>query len=285
MSYKTVLVHVDESRHASERIKLAATVAMAENAHLIGMATTGASRYIQRNRLLAELDPNFMVHLEFLRQRASRGLAEFDCVVQQLAIPSFEKQLVDDEAGGGVCLQARYCDLLVIGQNDPKELSPVVMPDFPQYVMLNSGRPVLIIPHEGKFETIGNRVMIAWDASMAASRAITGALPLLKRAQIVEVAIFDAHSLPQQSQQPTLQGAAPGSELARYLGRHNIQVEVMQGSTDRDIGAALLSLTNDRDCDLLVMGGYGHARFREIVLGGVTQTVLDTMSIPVLMSH
>lgn len=279
MSYKTVLVHVDESAHASERIKLAAAVAMAENAHLIGTATSGASRYIHRNRMLAELDPNFMVHLEFLRQRARRGLEEFEAVAQKIGIPSFEKRLVDDEAGGGVCLQARYCDLVVIGQIDPQEPSPVVMPDFPEYVVLNSGRPVLIVPYSGQFGNIGNRALIAWDASMAATHSITNAIPLLKRAQVVDVAIFN----PEPDSQA--HGENPGMDIAHYLARHNIKVEVMKRNTDREIGDALLALAAELNSDLLVMGGYGHSRFREIMLGGVTRTVLDAMTIPVLMSH
>lgn len=277
MSYKTILVHVDESEHACERIKLASAVAMAENAHLIGTATTGASRYIQRTKMLAEIDPNFMIHLEFLRKRANRGLEEFEATAQKLGIPSFEKRLVDDEAGGGVCLQARYCDLIVIGQIDPHEPSPVVMPDFPQYVVLNSGRPVLITPHAGKFDMIGSRVLIAWDESMAATRTITNALPLLKRAQIVEVVIFNPEAQPQ--------AGMPGSDVAVYLARHGIKVDVLLRDTDKDIGSALLALAGDLNSDLLVMGGYGHSRFREILLGGVTRTVLESMTIPVLMSH
>lgn len=279
MSYKTILVHVDESEHACERIKLASAVAMAENAHLIGTATTGASRYIQRTRMLAEIDPNFVIHLEFLRKRANRGLEEFETTAQKLGIPSFEKRLVDDEAGGGVCLQARYCDLIVIGQIDPDEPSPVVMPDFPQYVVLNSGRPVLITPHTGQFDMIGSRVLIAWDESMAATRTITNALPLLKRAQIVEVVIFNPET---QSQ---THAATPGSDVAVYLARHGVKVDVLLRNTEKDIGGALLSLAGELNADLLVMGGYGHSRFREILLGGVTRTVLESMTIPVLMSH
>jgi nucleotide-binding universal stress UspA family protein len=153
------------------------------------------------------------------------------------------------------------------------------MPDFPQYVVINSGRPVLIVPYSGKFENIGNRVLIAWDASMAATRTVTNALPLLKRAQIVEVALFNPES------QPQVHGALPGSDVAIYLARHGIKVEVLQRTTDADIGTALLALATELDSDLLVMGGYGHSRFREILLGGVTRTVLEAMTIPVLMSH
>lgn len=279
MSYKTVLVHVDESAHASERIKIASAIAMAENAHLIGTAVTGASRYLAQTRMLAEMDPNLREHLQFLRQRAMRGLEEFEACVCKIGIPSFEKRLVDDEAGGGICLQARYADLVVIGQIDPGEPSPVVMPDFPQYVVLNSGRPVLLVPHAGHYDKLGTNVLIGWDASMAATHAVTGAIPLLRRAQTVQVAVFNP------GQQPQAHGAVPGSDITVYLARHGIKVEVVQRTTDRDIGDALMHMAADMNADLMVLGGYGHARFREIMLGSVTSAVLEKMTVPVLMSH
>jgi nucleotide-binding universal stress UspA family protein len=275
MSYKTVLVHVDESTHASERIKIAAAIASAENAHLIGIATTGASRYLAQTRALTDMDPNLGEHLRFLRERAERGLQEFDATARKIGIASFEKRLVDDEAGGGICLQARYADLVVIGQSDPHEISPVVMPDFPQYVVLHSGRPVLLVPHSGRFDHIGHRILIGWDASMAASRAISAAIPLLRRAHLVQVAVFN----------PPAQGAASDTELALYLARQGIKVEMLTRTSNQPIGGAVLTLARELNTDLIVTGGYGHARFREIMLGGVTREVLESMTLPVLMAH
>lgn len=275
MSYKTILVHVDESRRASERIKIAAAIAMTQKAHLIGTAMTGASRYLLQTHMLAELDPNLKTHLDFLRERARRGLEDFETAVQKLGLTSFEKRLIDDEAGGGICLQARFADLVVIGQNDPEEISPVVLPDFPQYVVLHSGRPVLLVPHAGQFDNIGKHVMIAWDGSMEATRTITSALPLLRCAQLVEVTIFNSQA----------HGTQPGAQVALYLERHGIPCEIVLRNTDKNIGESLLSLAALRGADLIIMGGYGHTRFREIVLGQVTRTVLETMTIPVLMSR
>ncbi|HYD63209.1 MAG TPA: universal stress protein [Noviherbaspirillum sp.] len=278
MPFKTILVHVDESGGASERIKIAAAMAMAENAHLIGTAVTGASRYLLQTRMLAELDPNLKSHLAFLHDRAMRGLADFEAAVQVLGLPSFEQHLVDDEAGGGICLQARYADLVVIGQNDPEEKSPVVMPDFPEYVVLHCGRPVLVVPHAGQFDNIGKRVLVAWDASMEATRAITNAIPMLSRAHTVDLVLFNA------GVQQRLQSSRPGADIAQYLARHGIKVEVLRRRTEQDIGDALLALLQELGSDLLVMGAYGHTRFREIVLGRVTETVLASMTVPVLMS-
>lgn len=279
MSYKTILVHVDESTHASERIKIAAAIAMTQNAHLIGTAMTGASRYLVQTRMLAELDPNLRTHLDFLRQRARRGLEDFEAAAQRLGLASFEKRLVDDEAGGGICLQARYADLIVIGQNDPNEISPVTMPDFPQYVVLHSGRPVLLVPYAGRFDNIGNQVLVAWNGSMEATHAVTSAMPLLKHAAMVDVAILNPDS------QALAHGPQPGADMALYLARHGIKVNVMQRKTSQETGKALLTLAGEQGSDLIIMGGYGHNRFREILLGGVTRTLLETMTVPVLMSH
>ncbi|RZI40688.1 universal stress protein [Herbaspirillum sp. HC18] len=274
MSYKTILVHVDESSHASERIKIAAAIAMAESAHLIGTAVTGASRYLARPNVLAVLDPSLRTHLDFLQDRAMRGLEDFESAVQKLGLPSFEQRLVDDEAGGGICLQARYADLVVIGQNDPAEISPVVMPDFPQYVVLHCGRPVLIVPHSGHFDTIGKRALIAWNASMEATRAVTDALPLLRRAHTIDAAVINADP----------QAGNPGADIVQYLRRHGVKAELLLRRTEGDVGTALLSLAAELGSDLLVMGGYGHVRFREIVLGHATQSVLASMTLPVVMS-
>jgi nucleotide-binding universal stress UspA family protein len=279
MSYKTILVHVDESSHAGERIKIAAAIAMTQNAHLIGTAMTGASRYLLQTRMSGEPDPNLKTHLDFLRERALRGLEDFEEAVRKLGLPSFEKRLVDDEAGGGICMQALCADLVVIGQNDPEESSPVVMPDFAQFVVINSSRPVLLVPHAGCFDNIGKRVLLAWDAGMEAARAITSAIPLLRCANTVDIVVFNARNRRQTDVVP------PGADIARYLARHNIKTEVLQKATDLDIGDALMLLAADTGSDLIIMGGYGHVRFREIVLGNVTRTVLDTMTVPVLIAH
>lgn len=277
VSYKTILVHVDETQRAGERIRLAAAVAMAEGAHLIGTAMTGASRYLLQRHLQTTHEPHLVEHLAFLRQRAERGLQDFEATVERLGLKSFERRLVDDEAGAGICLQARYVDLIVIGQNDPQETTPIVMPDFPQYVVLHSGRPVLLVPHDGRFDNIGARVLIGWDASVAATRTLTTAVPMLRRAQHVDAVVFNDEQLGHES--------VADDGLEQYLARHGVRVNVLQRHTERDVGAALLALASERNSDLLIMGGYGHARFREIMLGGVTGSVLKAMTVPVLMSH
>lgn len=278
MSYKTILVHVDESSAASERARLAAAIAMAQDAHLIGTAVTGVSRYLAQTRMLADLDAHLRAQLDFVRERAQRGLTDFGAVAQKAGLSSFEKRLVDDEAGAGICVQARYADLVVIGQTDPNEFSPVTMTDFPQYVVLNSGRPVLLVPYGGHFGTIGRHALVAWNGSIEATRAVSSALPLLRQAARVDVIVFAPATRLDQH------GLQSGADLSAYLARHAVRVNLLSRDTG-DAGNALLLLARDLECDLIVMGGYGHHRFREILLGGVTSHVLEAMGVPVLMAH
>jgi nucleotide-binding universal stress UspA family protein len=167
----------------------------------------------------------------------------------------------------------------VIGQTNLDEPSPAALPDFPEYVVMSCGRPVLIIPFAGSVKSVGRRPLIAWDGSASATRAVGGAMPFLKRADNVDVVVFNA------DRQGDAHGEQPGDDIALYLARHNVKANVVRAKADIDIGNALLSMTMDRDADMIVMGGYGHSRFREMLMGGVTRTMLETMTVPVLMTH
>lgn len=279
MSYKTILVHVDESSRSELRVKIAAEIANREGAHLIGTAVTGVSRFIYQDGNISASDPNLGIHLKFLRERAEKAIAGFKQSVAELGVSSYESMIANDEAGGGIGLQARYSDLVVVGQTNRDEPSPSVLPDFPEYLVMNSGRPALIIPYAGDFTTVAKRPLISWDASRESTRAVTDAIPLLKQADLVQIAIFNPTAL------PDAHGEQPGADIALFLARHGIKVEVSVHKTSTDIGNALLSLSHDLDSDMIVMGGYGHSRFREMIMGGVTRTILESMTIPVLMSH
>ena len=274
MSYKTILVHVDQSRHAPERIKIAAKMAIAENAHLIGTAMTGISRFIYQDSAIF-----LPIQIDSLIEEAKQALRQFEAIAAQAGVLSYETRLIDDDPEGGLSLQTRYSDLVVIGQTDPDDTDFRVISDLPEYVMLNAARPVLVIPYIDGFDRIGANVLIAWNGSIEATRAVANAIPLLKRAENVAVAVFNP------SAQYNLHGEQPGADIALYLARHNIKVDVVQETGTLDVGNALLSMAADKGADLIVAGGYGHTRFREVLLGGVTHTLLRTMTIPVLMSH
>lgn len=279
MSYKTILVHLDQPEYAGDRIRIAAELAMAENAHLIGAAMIGVSTLSFDRSHIEEKDPAVAGHLKFLRERASRFAADFEDIARKTGVQSYEGRVVDGESGYGICLQARYADLVVVGQTDLDRRAPVVSPDFPEFVLLHAGRPVMIVPNDGQVKSAGKSVLIAWNASQEATRAVTDSLPILRRADIVRVATFNPES------ELEAHGEEAGADIALFLARHGVNVEVLPPQRASSVGNALLALADEHRSDLLVMGGYGHTRFREFLLGGVTRAVLADMRISVLMSH
>jgi nucleotide-binding universal stress UspA family protein len=176
-------------------------------------------------------------------------------------------------------MHARYADLVVLGQVSPDE-PPYVGHHLPEEVVLSSGRPALVVPHDWAPGPLGGRVIVAWDASREAARAVSDAMPILEQANSVLAVSINPKST------PLGHGEVPGADIAAHLARHKVKVEVESVEMDRmEIGDALLSFGSDRGCDLLVMGAYAHSRLRELVLGGATRTILESMTVPVLMSH
>jgi nucleotide-binding universal stress UspA family protein len=279
MTYKTILVHVDETTRSTVRTKIALLLCAKYSAHLIGSAVTGVSRYIFEGANVSTGDPNMVVHLAFLRERAARAIAQFKQDSENIAGVTVESEVTNDEANGGLGLRGRYSDLVVIGQTNRSEPSPSIMSDFPEFMVMNSGRPVLIIPHTGEFEQVGRRVLVAWDGSREAARAVSDAIPILAKSEIVQIIVVNP------GEKRDSHGEEPGADLALFLSRHGIKVEIATRFSVHDAGAELLKAASELGMDLIVMGGYGHSRLREMLMGGVTRTILEKMNLPVFMSH
>jgi nucleotide-binding universal stress UspA family protein len=280
MFYKTILVHVDESRHTGLRIQLAAQIAASYDAHLVGIALTGLPE-IFYDPIVNPMDPAIEPLLQVPRQRAAAALAEFEKIARQFHAGSIETRLEENESAVGISLQGRYADLVVVGQYDPDDTESSTRPDAIETVILECGVPVLLVPYAGAVPTFGQRPLVAWNASKEAVRAVHYALPLLRRAAQVDVAVFDPATLPASYR------AVPDKDILAWLGRHGITGKVTRSVTGGDIGIgeALLSLASDLGSDLLVMGCYGHTRLREVLLGGVSRQILQSMTLPVLTAH
>ena len=276
MTYKTILVHIDSGKRCSMRVGVALRLAQQFDAHLI--ALHAIAPFEPPGYVLAEMGPAIieaqkhatateMVQSEnaFNKQAAAAGFARTEW-----------RTAIDDQVEA-VTLHARYADLVVIGQADASEGSTTPA-DFPERLVLASGRPVLIIPSAGTVSTLGKRILVAWNHSREATRAVTDSIPLLQRAEKVHVMAVNPNTEDH--------GAVPGADIGLYLTRHGVQVEVkMDLGAEIDVGNELLSRAADLDADLIVMGGYGHSRLKEWVLGGATRTILESMTAPVLMSH
>ncbi len=169
-------------------------------------------------------------------------------------------------------LHARYTDLTVIGQQGDGGADTL----SPDDLVMRSGRPVLVIPHIGVKRLVGKHIVVAWDASREAARAVGDAMPVLEHSEMVDIMSIEPEGI----------GDLPGADLAQHLARHDIKAEAKQSVANRiDTGDVLLNYVSDSGADLVVMGAYGHSRMREFILGGVTHHMLNHMTVPILMSH
>ena len=276
MSYKTILVHIDLGKRCSARVDVAIRLAQQHDAHLV--ALHAIAPFEPPGYVMAEMGPTI---IEAQRAVAANELArtesEFNKQVSAAGLRNVEWRSAVEDLVDAMTLHARYADLVVIGQTDASENSHVPA-DFPERLVLAGGRPVLILPAVGSFATIGKRILVAWNPSREATRAVTDAIPLLQRADNVHVMAVN----PKAGEH----GSVPGADIGLYLARHGVRVEIKADhGAEIDVGNELLSRAADLDADLIVMGGYGHSRLKEWVLGGATRTILESMTAPVLMSH
>jgi nucleotide-binding universal stress UspA family protein len=278
-AYSTIVVHLDNAKRRAATLNVALGLAGAFDSHLVALYAPGFPR-IPSGALAEGTSVVREIEQERMREAAERSEREYHDAVRRRGGDKTEWRYAKGDALAAIRLSARYADLLVMGQPD-RYSADMDEPQstFPGDVVMSVGRPVLFVPYAGQFSSIGSRVLVAWNASREAARAVSDALPFLTRAQRVEVVAFD----PERSSD---HGEVPGADIALYLARHGVKANAAQQTgTKIDVGAQILSRAADVEADLIVMGGYGHSRFRELVLGGATRSLLESMTAPVLMSH
>jgi nucleotide-binding universal stress UspA family protein len=279
MAYQTVLVHLDLDRYCAARVDRAAAL-VAPGGVLVGVAMSGVSRLLYRGTPEPEGDQYLALHLAFLRERATAALAAFHQQAARPGMPPCDSRLIDDEVAGGLSLEARVADVLVLTQ-------PETSSDLLAQILPHAGRPVLVLP---AILTVAaprtRRVLVAWDASREAGRALASALPLLRQAETVDLVVCETDAAGRVARDVRMADPLP------WLARHGVQASLRHHTVDggglfkRDaVGDALLALADDGGYDLMVMGAYAHSRLRETFLGGVTRTVLAHMTLPVLLEH
>lgn len=279
MAYHTVLVHLDLDTHCATRVAHAATM-VAPGGVLVGVAMSGVSRMLYRSSTTPESDEYLALHLAFLRERAHAALAAFDRQAARPGMPACEGRLIDDEVASGLSLEARVADVLVLTQ--PEQSSDVLA-----HILPHAGRPVLVLP---AVLTVADkpmrRVLVAWDASREAGRALASALPLLRGADVIDIVVCETEADSRVARDVQMADPLP------WLARHGVTATLRHHALDsgglfkRDaVGEALLAIAGDGAYDLMVMGAYTHSRLRETFLGGVTRTVLAHMTLPVLLEH
>ncbi len=285
MSLKDILVQLDTTEQSASRLELAADLARRFGAHLTGLHVIDFARPAALAlETAAFVDAQQMDDLmERLRtassDRAAKVEAEFRARIERDGIAG-EWRLVDGEVAPTIALHARYADLAVVGQVDPDHPDRGGGRHVVDQALLASGRPVLVVPYAGKFASVGRNVLVGWNASRESARALNDALPILQKAETVTVLAVNARG------GIAGEGALPAADIALHLARHGIKVSAAHSSvTEIGEGDELLNRAFESGADLLVVGGYGHSRARELVLGGVTRSLLMHMTVPVLMSH
>ena len=268
-------LEVGSSRDAAR--DYAISVAVAFNAHLAAIGFDYAPILPPIDTVSAVPSDILDAEREANRQAASDAIARFEEAARRAAA-SAESRLVEASVSGATNVFgsiARTFDLSVVGQAEPKSMRDNLMIEG---ALFDSGRPVLVVPYIQRAGLKLDRVMVCWDGSRNAARAINDAMPFLTRGKTIDVVTIGAG----KDKPSEIQGA----DIAQHLARHSLNVELRRiNAGDVDVANIILSDAADRDADLIVMGGYGHSRLREFVLGGATRGILSSMTVPTLMSH
>jgi nucleotide-binding universal stress UspA family protein len=284
MAFKDLLVYLQGSSRSEVTMHVATLIAKRFGARLSGIHVIGLLVPSQVGINLTETN-------DALTRGAALGrLREAELAATRRAEEIFRKhldgaklrgdwQLAEGMVAHTAGTRARRFDMTIVGQVDPR-LPPLGTRKFvPEALFLESGRPVLVVPCTGAVQTVGTRVLVAWDGSREASRAVNDALPFLQKAADVSVVTFENSATVDEA-------IADPMLVVSHLAEHGVRAHgSSHGLNDRSVAEALLAAAADDRCDLLVMGGYGHSRLYEIITGGTTRTILRTMNVPVLLSH
>ncbi|MEQ8659877.1 MAG: universal stress protein [Gammaproteobacteria bacterium] len=275
MAYKDLLVHLDDAATSASRVTLACELARSHDAHLVGVYVEPPlpSMLFPGDLPAAELIESELAEAA-RRREAARVLLE---QAAQSAGIRHEWRHLDDGRVHALAISARYCDLVITGRREDGDPDSVV--DVAQDIALGGGRPALVVPR-GFSGTPGRSVLVAWNASREAVRAVHDALPLLERAEQVRVLSVDA------GVGGDGHGPLPGADICAHLARHDVTAEALEAQTHGErVPELIIERAREFGADLIVMGVYGHSRLRELVLGGVSRHLLRHTAVPLLISH
>jgi nucleotide-binding universal stress UspA family protein len=276
---RSVLVHLDGCPRAAVRLGIAHELCRGHEAALTALFAVapripelppGQAHHAATVPAFDRIDPE--------HRRVARAM--FDRAMASGAVAGTWRELAGEPPVAAFIERALHADLVVLGQRDPVEAAGFDVPaDFVESVIMASGKPALVVPYVGEARATPDVVLVAWKPTRESARALAASLPILQRARRIHVVA---------SAQDDARSALARTSIERLLQLHGIH-EVRQhpglGELERDAGNGLLSLAADVGADLLVMGCYGHSRALEFVLGGASRTILQSMTLPVLMAH
>ncbi len=278
MRYHDILLHLADDKRSAEKTQVALALAAKFKAKVTALYTLPFPNQLY---YMGEYVPPtyFQQQMDEARDTAMTARKAFEAAAQREGITAdwIESDRLPVET---LEVHGRIFDVAVVGQPDPNQdmLAPVApgTTALPADLALTLGRPVIVVPYAGTYPALGKTIMIAWNGSKEATRAVHDAMPLLQAAK--KVIIFGIN--------PGMAEQASAEALVKHLARYDVVAELRHTTADGiEAGEALLSALSDYGVDLLVMGAYGHSRLREMVFGGVTETVLRSMTAPALLSN
>jgi nucleotide-binding universal stress UspA family protein len=272
MTYRSILVHIDGRPDSATRIDAAARLAAKMGAELVGLAIVPPLELPQALRSNAGAKAMLQAEWEKSRAAARSFATQFEGRAKAAGVKHIEAAVAEDEPVRALEKAARRCDLVVLGQPDRDDLG-ALGGHFVETAVLEVSRPVLVVPHKARIGALGERILVAWKDASASARALADARPMLEKAS--EVIVLGVGEDGEKSTE---------GEAVAYLARHGIQARGVSVEAG-DAGEAIVEQSRKLGVDLVVMGAYARHRFTEMVLGGATRTVLQTMATPVLMSH
>lgn len=280
MSYRSILVFLDQDPTCEERAWTAIRLARKLDAHLVGLAPTGLVELPVTAEVSGTIAEFATLSQHALRDGAQRSAERFRGQCAAGGLKSFEAVVDEADPVQSLVRHVHCSDLAILSQADADAPDRRGAQDLVERVVLQSARPTLVLPSVGRFASVGQRAMVAWDDSREAARALADALPLLRGAETVRIVCWN------EVGEEADEGLRPRLDaLNRWLMWQGVTAEAAIETTQIDIADAMLSRASDMSADLIVMGAYGHARWAERMLGGATRGLLSSMTVPVLMSH
>ncbi len=279
MSYKTILVYLSNEDQLPRLMAVAKDLAARNNAHLIGLHVMPGVEiypgitYPVDPRVFTDLANAYEVTAEACKAAFLAATKDEDFATEWRRAEAGTRPVAEVATEN-----ARFADLVICSQPDPEhdDYATIVV----EQLILESGRPVLIVPTSANIKSIGVVPVLAWNGSKEACRAAFDALPLIEDAKLVT--LLEVASRGGNGRKAEM----AAGDMCATLDRHGVKCEVNRAVAGNiSVGDELLSRLADKGADLLVMGGYGHSRMREFVLGGATRHILHHMTVPVLMSH
>jgi nucleotide-binding universal stress UspA family protein len=274
---KDIIVNLSVTKNGSTVGNYAVSVAAALRAHLTGIAfiydpivPISGTGYIPADVIESQRADN--------ETAAEAAIKDFTTATDRAGI-SAEPQMLTASLTGAAdqfARMARRFDLAIVGQAQP-EMSTMEQ-IIGETTLFESGRPMIMVPYIQKAPFKTDNVIICWDGSRTAARAVADAIPILGKSSRIEIVSV--------TNEGGKEDEIEGADIGQHLARHGLKVDVHRVSRGNiDVADALLSHAADSAADLMVMGGYGHSRLREFVLGGVTRSIFQSMTLPVLLSH